>query len=148
MFDEYIGIDLPQSGHIIENNTSVFADACHLPFDKDIFDFALTIGALYMFDDPGRACREIYRCLRPGGKYLVIDYTVDVKINALKKNLDKGIDRTFHFWKGNELGDLLRYSGFIDSDRQYVSLKSKLLSKLRCGIVDRRDTWLIYTAIK
>jgi ubiquinone/menaquinone biosynthesis C-methylase UbiE len=43
-------------------------DACNLPFDRAMFDVAVSRLGVMFFPDPPQAVREILRVLRPGGR--------------------------------------------------------------------------------
>src|SRR5262249_49711069 len=46
-------------------------DSSSLPFPDDSFDKALCIHTLYFWKDPIRDLREIYRVLKPGGRFVL-----------------------------------------------------------------------------
>src|SRR4051812_40226524 len=48
------------------------SDLLYLPFRDDTFDAALNIVTLEHVTDPARVVAELYRCLRPGGRLLLI----------------------------------------------------------------------------
>jgi SAM-dependent methyltransferase len=48
------------------------ADLLHLPFANDTFDAALNVVTLEHVTDPARVVAELFRCLRPGGRLLLI----------------------------------------------------------------------------
>src|SRR5262249_3086096 len=45
------------------------ADASEFPFQSESFDYSLVYGVLHHLPDPGAACHEIARILKPGGAY-------------------------------------------------------------------------------
>ena len=56
-----------------ESNLQV-ADAEALPFDDESFDFVYSWGVLHHSPDTGRAIDELFRVLRPGGRFAVMIY--------------------------------------------------------------------------
>jgi len=47
----------------------VYSTSHALPFDADQFDKIFSINVVYFWDDPAESLREIYRVLKPGGKF-------------------------------------------------------------------------------
>ena len=78
--DELYGIDVHQmTGRVAESlagfniNAQLFsASAAAMPFDDNFFDCAVAVSALEFVDDPGAACREIKRVLKPDGALIVV----------------------------------------------------------------------------
>ncbi|MEA2635277.1 MAG: hypothetical protein QOH92_2044 [Chloroflexota bacterium] len=59
-----------QAGHLAAD--LVEADAANLPFPSTSFDAVASLFTHTDFDDPGRAFAEVYRVLRPGGKFVYV----------------------------------------------------------------------------
>jgi SAM-dependent methyltransferase len=60
------------------------ADARHLPFEDESFDYVYSHGVLHHCDEPGQVVREIFRVLRPGGRFNVHVYALWSYITFLK----------------------------------------------------------------
>jgi len=148
LFEDYVGIDLPMTSYAETGDLAVFCDSRALPFRSESFDFAFVVAALYQMREPDLVCQEVWRCLKDGGVFLVFDYTIPMKMEAIRKNLRQNINRQFHFWGPGELETVLRYSGFRQAVRIEENLKWTLLARLLPNFVDRHRSWLVVKADK
>ncbi len=81
----------------------VEADAGALPFPDDRFDLAFCQQALQFFPDRPRACRELHRVVKPGGRVALCiqrELAVNPLLRAQAAALDKHV--------GKEAGDAVR----------------------------------------
>jgi SAM-dependent methyltransferase len=71
--DEYIGLDVEQSGHSHENEeVDVYYDGKVIPFEDDSFDACFSSEVFEHVFDLEDSLKEIYRVLKPGGKGLFV----------------------------------------------------------------------------
>jgi len=56
----------------------VQGDAQKMPFEDNFFDGAFTNGSLHEWSEPTRILNELFRVLKPGGKYFVSDMRRDM----------------------------------------------------------------------
>ena len=49
-----------------------------MPSEDNTFDGVFTNGSLHEWSQPSRIFNEVYRCLKPGGKYLISDMRRDM----------------------------------------------------------------------
>jgi ubiquinone/menaquinone biosynthesis C-methylase UbiE len=56
----------------------VTGDAQAMPFDDNFFDGVFTNGSLHEWAQPQKILNEIYRVLKPGGKYFISDLRRDM----------------------------------------------------------------------
>jgi SAM-dependent methyltransferase len=52
------------------------ADARNLPFENECFDYVYSHGVLHHSDEPEKIVREIFRVLRPGGRFNIHVYAL------------------------------------------------------------------------
>lgn len=63
----------------------VLGNCMKMPFSDESFDCVISNGSLHEWENPVETFEEIYRVLRPGGRYCITDLRRDV--NTLKKVL-------------------------------------------------------------
>jgi len=56
----------------------VEGDAQKMPFEDNTFDGVFTNGSLHEWSQPSRIFNEVFRCLKPEGKYLISDMRRDM----------------------------------------------------------------------
>ncbi|MDE0909259.1 MAG: class I SAM-dependent methyltransferase [Myxococcota bacterium] len=59
-----------QAGDFVARAVFIAADASRFPIRNEQLDTVLVYGVLHHLADPGAACREISRVLKPGGSYI------------------------------------------------------------------------------
>jgi len=69
----------------------ILGDATHLPFEEGEFDFVYSHGVLMHSNVPGRIVSEIFRVLRPGGRFNVHVYA-RISYFALLRFMQHGRD--------------------------------------------------------
>ena len=87
---------IKQAGGVV--NTMV-ADMEVLPFEDDTFDIVASAGSL-SYGDNECVLAEIWRCLKPGGKFICVD--------SLNENPIYRLNRWVHYLRGNRTKNTLR----------------------------------------
>lgn len=81
-------------GHIesrgISNVEARVADGQELPFEDQMFDRAVSMFGLMFFSDRVRGMKEIYRCLKPGGRALISSWASVSKSPLMQAMFDAG----------------------------------------------------------
>ena len=96
------------------------ADLLALPFHADTFDAALNVVTLEHVRDPARVIQELYRCLRPGGRLLLV--------TPLEWEEHQQPHDFFRYTRYG-LDHLTRTAGFVDVDIRPVGGFFRLLSR-------------------
>ncbi len=118
----------------LKKHVSVLADAESLPFADDYFDLAGAAFGVRNFENLPKCLKEIYRVLKPGGKFLTIDMFKQEKKGIFQKlfgfyfkkiipKLGNMISRSKYaynylfdsvdsFLNVNEYSEALQYAGF------------------------------------
>jgi len=91
------------------------ANAEHLPFDADHFDFALMVTILCFVKDPGKALNEVLRILKPGGNIIlsIIDRETELGKQYESMKESHKFYQHAHFYSTQEVLQLLQQNGFI-----------------------------------
>ncbi len=92
------------------------ADAHALPFGDGVFDNAMSIGSINLWDEPARALADIHRVLRPGGTFHLIDQR---RPHGPREVLDALFNQRFFglglpAWSSAELDALMEGSPFSE----------------------------------
>lgn len=113
----------------LENVDTTTADAISLPFKDTSFDVATSVQCLCFVSDVPAALSEIYRVLRPGGRFVILDTDWDTLVwNSSRPDL---MDRVMNVYKSiyanaqlpRTLSGLLNSAGFdIHSREQFAIL--------------------------
>jgi len=94
------------------------ADITSLPFTENMFDYMLSVATYHHLDndvDRKIALQEMYRCLKPGGKTLMVVWA-----------LEQHEGSTFHFTKSDELVPWTTKSGTIYMRYYHIYAKGTL----------------------
>jgi ubiquinone/menaquinone biosynthesis C-methylase UbiE len=99
--------------------------ACDLlPFQDETFDAVFSNGSLHEWANPCGACAEVWRVLKPGGRYFISDLRRDMNIlahaflwlgaqpAAMRAGLETSIGAAY---TPRELGELLRRTALQDA---------------------------------
>jgi ubiquinone/menaquinone biosynthesis C-methylase UbiE len=103
------------SGAGLDNVTFREGNATELPFADAAFDAVVTRLSVHHFDRPGRAMSEIFRVLRPGGRFVIADViSSEVPAEAELQNAIEILRDPSHvrMLPGSELAALVRGAGF------------------------------------
>lgn len=88
----------------------VQADARELPWEGNVFTCAAGVEMLYFVEDPAQALAELYRVLKPGGRFVSV--MAAQPRSALSKLLSAPWLRYLRFYSDEELASMLRGVGF------------------------------------
>lgn len=106
----------------LENRTDyIEGDACDIPFDDNMFDGIFTSASVHEWEKPNQILKEIYRVLKPGGKYFITDLRRDLNtllrwfiiFSTKPKEMRPGIKLSFDSaYTASEIKTLLEKSGW------------------------------------
>lgn len=97
--------------------TAISGVAEQLPYQKEIFDFALMVTTLCFLDDVDQSFREVRRILKPGGVFLIGFIARDSPLGKLyEQHKEENVFyRIATFYTVEEVVTALRSTGFTDS---------------------------------
>ncbi len=102
----------------------VLGDCTQMPFAEACFDSAVSNGSLHEWENPLRAFDEIYRVLRPGGRYCITDLRRDIhpaakalmyyttRPRAMRSGLTSSLEAAYTV---SEITELLRHCALHDA---------------------------------
>jgi len=116
------GIDI--SDGMLENNPYIWkkAPAEAIPFDDNTFDFVVCRSLLHHLDEPALGLKEMFRVLKPGGRWSCWDPNHS-GVNALVRKVFQHTDRFSHLHKSfsdTELCNLIEEAGFKITEKRYI----------------------------
>ncbi len=91
----------------------VQGDVTALPFDEKSFDLVTGFETVYFWPDIENCFRQVFRVLRPGGLFLIVNESDGT--DAMGEKWEKMIDG-MKLYKGEELIGHLKNTGFADVD--------------------------------
>ena len=101
----------------------VQADAVNLKFDDNSFDNIITIRCLINvgeFDNQVAALKEIYRVLKPGGKYIMCENTTTGLHNLNSVRQEVGLEKIELRWHNQYLDEQL----FLNEIKKYFKIEN------------------------
>jgi len=123
-----IGLDqaltMLQVGHEHEEPTPSYSQAAGeaetLPFKANVFDRAFVSFSLHHFGKPALVVKEIFRVLKPSGRFIVLDPVVKEARDSVDRSLEERINQVFRrthgenfrFHTAKGISDLLTQAGF------------------------------------
>lgn len=121
----------------LSHRTEYFqGNASDLPFDDNYFDAAFTNGSLHEWEHPDKIMNEIFRVIKPGGRYVITDLRRDMfpvlkwlmyltsKPRIMRDGLISSINASY---TQAELMDLTRQTG-LNSGQVYQNLIGLVVS--------------------
>lgn len=94
---------------LVDRVKPMLADNLDLDIDDGSMDRAISVAAWHHLADPQRACRELVRTLRPGGRAVVIDLVVEPSKKAVPGLA--GHDRPF---TPADMREIFEQAGLVD----------------------------------
>jgi len=85
------------------------SEADSLPYDDSVFTCAVMTGVLNFLPDPLATFKEVFRVLKPGGRFMVFTGTKKLKGTPAAP---EPIASRLHFYEDDELGEIAKQAGF------------------------------------
>ena len=119
---DIVGIDI--SDGMLANNPHKWlkAPAEAIPFPDNHFDFVVCRSLLHHLDDPTVGLREMFRVLKPGGKWVCWEPNHNALYETIR-HLFQGTDRFSHLhhsFDAEQLFYLISKAGFKITDKRYI----------------------------
>ncbi|RME47858.1 MAG: class I SAM-dependent methyltransferase [Deltaproteobacteria bacterium] len=87
----------------------VFGDAMKMPFEPETFDHVYALDSMMHMNDKGRFIAEASRVLKPGGKFTILDFSLNFEFTGQER---KRIERAQKLWRAPDpisFGELTRF---------------------------------------
>lgn len=131
---DIIGVDI-SDGMLAHNPYKwVKGSAENIPFPDNTFDFVVCRSLLHHLENPLVGLKEMYRVLKPGGKFVCWDPNAALLATLFRK-LFQGTDRFSHLhhsFNDSELLALIESAGFKVESKKYIGFLAYPL----CGFPD------------
>lgn len=88
------------------------ANAMALPFPDASTDAAWAFESLFHMSDPGRALREMHRCIKPGGQLLVANFITTQPMSPEEEQFYRQVFHAGYLFSLKDHQELIRSSGF------------------------------------
>jgi ubiquinone/menaquinone biosynthesis C-methylase UbiE len=147
----YVGLDITTDDYQDGSRRliDVVASARFLPFQDSVFDLIFTVASFHLFSGPVLCLKEIYRCLKSGGKFVCFDYTRKTLERFIQPYYETNIS-SHSIWTGRQLVSLFKVVGFgdvtwwvPDTGMSYKSKIAHLLSPIYRYFHDLREGWWV-----
>ena len=127
----YIGLDITAEDYSEGRRRMVdtIGSARFLPFKENAFDLIFTVASFYLFPGPVLCLKDIYRCLKPGGRFVCFDYTRKTLERFVRPYYETNVS-CHSVWTGRQLGRLFRVAGFCDVKRWVPGIKTGYQAKM------------------
>ena len=112
----YVGLDITAEDYHpgLKRTTDVVASARFLPFKSHSFHLIFAVASFSLFPGPVLCLKDIYRSLRPGGRFVCFEYTWKTLEKFVQPYYDSNIP-CHSVWTGRQLAKLFRIAGFQDT---------------------------------
>jgi len=119
---DIVGVDI-SDGMLAQNpHKWIKASAEELPFEDSTFDYIICRSLLHHLDHPNEALDEMYRVLKPGGKWVCWDPNHGV-LYELIRSIFQHTDRFSHLhhsFSDSALFEMIEKVGFKITEKRYI----------------------------